>query len=497
MSNAQTLADLAAPQTDGPPRDRWGRYVIDHEPFAGKSLQRVTTFIGMLKDSYALAQWQMRNVAKGVAASPDLAELVTATDDKDTLAQLCELALSKAGANEGRDIGTAIHAATEAADRNGGDYDGPYAAEVAAWRTALDEHGLVIHTDLIEVSVAHERYRVCGTADRIVETPEHGLVVLDIKTGNVERSAGVNVMQGHCYASASHVWDWPNDRLAAMPEVNQSIGIVAHLQPGGPCTLHWMDLAAGADGVALCLAIRDDWRPRKGLLVPMADGAPTFGKPKRKARKAAAPKAPKALTVDRAVELVPELDALRSYDAAAFGMVVDTLADAADKACRWSIEANVVKLTALYALAKHVQDVDLARAVVADVLVAQEGDDRVAVPLQFGDTNGTLAELLEAVTDADATHITGVANVAEMAFAPDGVPYVKSYSYGNPLRREHVLTHLAPLLDGDKRAVAERWPAMVPPPKRSDEWTEIHMETIERQFGLAFWPVNPDERQRT
>jgi hypothetical protein len=500
--NAATLAAMTAPSADGPPRDRFGRYLIEHEPYNG-GVQRVTTFVGLLKDSYRLTAWAKRAVAQGVAGSDELAELVRNATERNALDALCELAMQRAGANDNRDRGTAVHAATEQADRNGGEYDGPYGADVAAYRTALDEYGLVVHTDLIEVCVAHADYMVAGTADRFVEHPTFGLVGFDIKTGSVDRSGGDNAMQLHCYTSATQRWNWETNTLAAMPDVNQDVGIVAHLPAGGPCTLHYVDLRQGREGCELALKLRDGWRKGRTFYAPVADGVPDFGKPKRKARKATAPKVPKvkALTVERAGELVPELATLSKLDRDAAQMVADTIGAAVADDVAWAVDTphGTQVLQALVALAKHVQDVDLARAVVADVIYKPDAsftDENLATAKASNVERFTLAQLLNMAEPDDLVQITAVANVAELAFAPTGVPYVKSYSYGHPDRRAHVTAALAPLLDADKRAVAERWPADVPPPKRADEWSDNHMQTIETTFGLPFWPIDHETRKR-
>ena len=157
MSANDALAELA-----GPPRDRWGRYLLPHPEHPDdkpRSFTRATTVAKAPEDQGGLIKWGQRTVVAGLGRRADLVALAATTDptDKKALGQIARDAEEAGGAATGRNTGTAIHAAIEAVNR--GDEPLPlFAEEVQAYRDALAARGLEPVSDLVE--------RIVGDADR-------------------------------------------------------------------------------------------------------------------------------------------------------------------------------------------------------------------------------------------------------------------------------------------------------------------------------------------
>lgn len=161
-------------------RDRWGRPKIN-----GKSYLRPSTLAKTLDDQSNLIEWSSAMTALGMSRSPDLVALASTIDPaehrkaRDIVKRAKDRVMSQGGA----DIGTAIHAATEAVD-----YGKPIdhmpadlQADALAYRAARESLGL---TPLAaEVFVVNEELQAAGTFDRLVESDAE-VFVTDIKTGS-------------------------------------------------------------------------------------------------------------------------------------------------------------------------------------------------------------------------------------------------------------------------------------------------------------------------
>jgi len=249
-----------------PRRDRWGRYLVT-PPDGGKpvAMTRATTVAGAVDDTAGLQKWMKRQTALGMAMRPDLVAAVATCDpdDKQALGRLAEQAMDAAGSTAAATIGTALHRATELADL-GLDVPEMFAERVAEYRATLEAHGVVIDRDLVECVLVLWEHAIAGTADRIV-TIDDRRYVFDLKTGESIHPHGFAI-QLAIYASAQNVYDPQTEMLHPMPEVDQDRAIICHLPAkGGPCTLHWIDIAAGREALEHALWVRD-WRRRKDLL---------------------------------------------------------------------------------------------------------------------------------------------------------------------------------------------------------------------------------------
>lgn len=262
---AAMLAWAAEHPVDRPaPEVSNGRYKLDDPTGASKAKTwtRVTTLTKALDDTTNLARWGERMLVAGILAAPGLLDEARALadptgEDKATLNGICGRAGLIGGATVARDLGTAMHTATEHHDLGTGERPpAPWTADVDAYATALATHGITTRPDWVERVGICTEVGAAGTIDRIVTLPDGRNVILDLKTGStIDYSHLSYACQLAVYAHCTHLWTaggWD-----AMPTVDQAVGIIAHAPIGsGTCTLYQLDIAAGWDAARLAVEVR-------------------------------------------------------------------------------------------------------------------------------------------------------------------------------------------------------------------------------------------------
>ena len=251
-----------------PKRDRFGRYLI--VPRGGGKAQaytRATTIAETLDDRYNLELWKMRQVALGLAQRPDLLAQAAAhtAEDKKTLNDVCKQAMDAAAAMSGANMGTALHKIIERHTTGTlGDCPEMFADRLDAFRSATE--GLTFRRDLVERVAVLDRHLIAGTFDMAVEI-DGRLYVADFKTGSgVDFGARGFAVQLAIYANASSLYDYATEQHSDAPGFDLDRAIVIHLPAeGGPCELHWLDIAAGAEALEHAMWTRA-WRKRRDLL---------------------------------------------------------------------------------------------------------------------------------------------------------------------------------------------------------------------------------------
>jgi len=250
-------------------RDRWGRYVVvPPEGTKPVGYTRATTVAKVLDDQGGLMNWRSRMVLLGVTQRADLLALAATCDptDKRTLDDICERAAEAGGATVRRDLGTALHAMLE---RRWQDPQfiapQPYDADIDAVITALQTAGLTVVDGLFERIVVNDRYQIAGTFDLIVEDTTGERYIADIKTGSsIEFGSLAFAIQLAIYANADNLYtqgqanDGSEDVREPMPQLSKQTGIIIHVEPGSAtCTIHSLDLIAGADALDLAMRVRE------------------------------------------------------------------------------------------------------------------------------------------------------------------------------------------------------------------------------------------------
>ncbi len=273
---------IARPQ---PERDRWGRYVIEGQPYT-----RATTVSATLDDTTNLSKWQQRMAVKGITLRDDLLAQAHALDidDKSKFDKLCEEARNAAKANRGANLGDALHTFTENVDTGRvklADLSQPYRGMVKEYRDLLEANGVRIIPEHTEQIVAHVTNGdkvggVAGTMDRVVELVVPGdahfsRVVGDIKTGSTLDWSWLYIsIQLAIYATHTHTYNVKTDRLGPpIPDLRSDVGLVIHLPSNGDePTLHLVDLTRGFDAYLCAMEAREYRRGSKKLASPY--GAP-------------------------------------------------------------------------------------------------------------------------------------------------------------------------------------------------------------------------------
>lgn len=238
-------------------------------------------------DRPALNTWKLKNAVVGVATSPKLLKM--AREGKEYAAAM--QALDEAP-TEKRDLGTAVHLATELYDRFGS-IDEAMAgvdiecqgADIVAVREHLLQwvdarHHYGIEPVIIEATVCHMEILYAGTMDRAVtfRYPDVRDLfhvgcdlahVLDIKTGDkVYPDVGLQLAG---YANATHLWRHKDDTISLLENTCRQVGIVASLH-ADLCELRPVRLVeAWGTFAAAVLAWRwaeEDSRTALGAVVP-------------------------------------------------------------------------------------------------------------------------------------------------------------------------------------------------------------------------------------
>lgn len=276
---------------DGKP-DRWKRYRLPH-PETGKAggFTRATTFAKSISDTFALNQWALRMGGDGLVMRPDLLMALASTSEAREKNKIMEQAKEAAGAKVGANLGTALHAFSEAIDRGETpNIPPPYRPHMTAYTALMDQYGLEVVE--IEKIVLCQTYDIAGTLDRIVRftrdvevdlvgggtyTFKKGtLAILDLKTGKDLSYGWLEIsIQLAIYAQAEHLWDKETLTWSPMyPEIDKEVALVVHLPATAPgetvkATMYAVDVSAGWSNADLCAQVRAA-RKKKGLATALS-----------------------------------------------------------------------------------------------------------------------------------------------------------------------------------------------------------------------------------
>ena len=316
--------------TYGPHYNGNGQYKLrlPGEPKAS-GRTRMTTYIKAIDRADTLIPWSMVMAIQGYATDPALrarwSALTARTpnpyyDGGDTAKTeakaIADAAKEAGGANQRRDIGTAVHDMCEtvitghAAIDTIDDTWRPLITNILA---AIDGAGYDIVPELCELAVHNAIHDVVGRFDMTLRHRSSGEhVIADLKTGGVHwkpdldyktrqqrgwRDAHtdndlVESMQLAGYAAAAAIIGWPANpddecTVTKPPGWSQEYGIIIHApSTGTEVTLRHLDLAVGRAGLDACRVLRDVKR-LKPLL--RREGPP-------------APPLPDGITVDPIIE---------------------------------------------------------------------------------------------------------------------------------------------------------------------------------------------------
>jgi hypothetical protein len=260
-------------------RDRWGRPIID-----GKGRTRASSVAKPLEDTYNLEQWHRRNVAYGVATDSSLVARILAIggdpadwskDDKKAIDEVITAANTAAKSHRRADIGTALHRLMERVDQGEDVNAGPYAADIDAYRRAMDEAGLIALPEFVEVFMYNADADTAGTCDNIaLRRGRH--VVADKKTGGTVDFGALGFSAQLAAYAGGVIWDPATDKPLPTPDIDQDTGYIIHVPAGeGRCNIYEVDLTGGREAIKLANAVRQiRSRSRKWLTIA-TPGAPS------------------------------------------------------------------------------------------------------------------------------------------------------------------------------------------------------------------------------
>lgn len=246
-----------------------GKYSLP-SPTPGKSTDtftRVTTGAHALDETTGLDKWKMRNVVLGIHQQPELLDRVDLYAEPyevtRTLNDVASKASDAAGASEAAERGTAIHAWTEAVERDGMDVaDVPteFKPFVTSYLEALERAGIESVPGLIERIVWHKGTGWVGTFDRVYRLADGTQVIGDVKTSKDLRYGYLGfAMQLAVYADADAMLKVDGTGWESMPAMGNEYGVIAHLPSNRPghCELVTLDLERGRYAIELAERVRE------------------------------------------------------------------------------------------------------------------------------------------------------------------------------------------------------------------------------------------------
>ena len=275
--------------SDNARRDQYGRYLIV-PPGATKSMgyTRVTTVAKALDDGGGLAPWKATMTACGLIMRRGLraqweALLAEHGDPwygggnaKAACKRLVEECAAVGGANDRKEMGSALHTITALVDIG----RQPHLTEetersVIAYQKGLADHNVKLVDGAVELTVVLDEYQVAGTFDRLAHVPgfRHPLIA-DLKTGgDLSYSWQSIAVQLAAYSRANAIYhqgthiDGSEDRREMMPVVEQDWGLILWLNVDAEdpkLELYLIDLRLGWQAFEHSMWTRG-WRNRRDV----------------------------------------------------------------------------------------------------------------------------------------------------------------------------------------------------------------------------------------
>lgn len=241
------------------------QYELPENKRKGTFYTRASTFVDALDDKTGLYKWKMRGMLEGIARQPSIMEEYLALDDpmgagKRFVDSLAEKAQNVADLSSKANVGTAMHAITEAIDTgtSPGFIPPEFVNDVRAYGRATAQ----LEWLAVEQFMVNDEWKAAGTPDRVALW-EGRPVIADLKTGDLTYSYGKFAAQMALYAGASY---YDAETFKRTPqsyrgmEVDRTVGLIIHLPAGeGVCEVVPVDLVKGAESLPLANEVRA-WR---------------------------------------------------------------------------------------------------------------------------------------------------------------------------------------------------------------------------------------------
>ena len=264
-------------------RDRWGRPTIIQADGSLKPYTRISSYGQNLENQTGLTKWKLRTMVAGAVARPDLMQLASAhqADDRK-LDDLAQQMLDAGGASRAANSGTARHEVLAQVDQGVLARDsvpGDFLPYMQAWYDTLDQFGLEVIPEMVELRLVNDRYEAAGSGDNfLMRTSDGKLIAVDKKTGkSIAPRPLAYMVQLALYATAVE-YDVATGERKALPNVDLDVAYIAHLPAqSDTCTLYEIDLREALKLADLSQAIRvaEKSTPKVTKLVPQAAASPS------------------------------------------------------------------------------------------------------------------------------------------------------------------------------------------------------------------------------
>lgn len=247
-----------------------GRYKMVGPDGREDSYQTASNYAFPVVDQFGLNRWRSRQILLGLARRADLQAIVATMNpeqpDNGKLDEVIETALQVAGTSSSANLGTAVHAALEAADE-GRAYPPEYESYVEYYRAALARHGL--KAVAVERVVVNPALGAAGKLDRVYEEADGGFVLGDVKTsGHLDLGAHEHSVQCSVYATASHIRTPDGKGWQNLEGVRTDYAVIVHVdRDSGAVAVYRVDLTIGRHGANLAEQVRG-WRKSGPVLLP-------------------------------------------------------------------------------------------------------------------------------------------------------------------------------------------------------------------------------------
>lgn len=264
-------------------RDRWGRPTIIQVDGSLKPYTRISSYGQNLENQTGLTKWKLRTVVAGAVARPDLMQLASAhkADDRK-LDDLAQQMLDAGGASRAANTGTAIHEVLAQVDQGILTRDavpGNFLPYMQAWYDTLDQFGLEVIPEMVELRLVNDHYEAAGSGDNfLMRTSDGKLIAVDKKTGkSIQPRPLAYMVQLALYATSVEYTVATGER-SALPNVDLEVAYIAHLPAqSDTCTLYEIDLREALKLADLSQAIRkaEKTTPKVIKLEPQAAASPS------------------------------------------------------------------------------------------------------------------------------------------------------------------------------------------------------------------------------
>lgn len=247
-----------------------GRYILP-DPETGKEKQwtRASTIAHTISDTFHLDKWRDRMIARGMGLRPDLASLAgqyDVTENKRELQEIADKALDTAGANQGANLGTALHGYAERLDAGEDVFrqrmQPTTRRTLELYQEQKSKQGIRILPEYMERVVLNKEYGIVGRLDRIAEVDTYPLpVIADLKSQKDFFSYMEIAIQLAIYSRADFMWNEDTCEWEQMPEMDTENAFVIHVpaqrkEGQETCEIHWIDLVEGWFYVRLAMNTR-------------------------------------------------------------------------------------------------------------------------------------------------------------------------------------------------------------------------------------------------